>query len=287
MGKIADHQSGQTTKILLLGDSGSGKTGALASLAEAGYNLRVTDVDNGVDALKNVLLDPRSPYKPGSADRVNFVTITEKMKNVGGKLIPRSATVWTRAIKLLENWEETRPNPDSTAEKPLPPIVTDSFGSILTWTPQDILVIDSLTFLCQAALNFVLSMNARLGGRVEQSDWYQAQQMVEGLLQMLYDEAVKCNVIISAHVGYSGDDNSPLKGQIISLGKALSPKIPRYFNNMLMMKTSGSGANVKRKLITMSTREVELKSSAPMRVKAEYDIERGLAEYFRDVKGEK
>ena len=34
------------TKCILLGDSGTGKTGALASLVKAGYKLRVLDLDN-------------------------------------------------------------------------------------------------------------------------------------------------------------------------------------------------------------------------------------------------
>ena len=59
MPALSDHQSSQTTKMLFIGDSGSGKTGALASLAAAGYNLRILDVDNGVDILANLLRDPQ------------------------------------------------------------------------------------------------------------------------------------------------------------------------------------------------------------------------------------
>src|SRR5271170_4985099 len=172
MASIINHQSNTTTKALLLGDSGAGKTGSLASLADAGYNLRILDLDNGLDVLKNVLLDPKSQYKKESASRVHFETLTDPMKNQGGKLIPKAATVWQRAIKLLDNWTTD----------------SDKFGPISTWTSQEVLVIDSLTLLCNAALNFVLSMNARLGQQAHQSDWYTAQQMVESLLQLLYDD---------------------------------------------------------------------------------------------------
>jgi hypothetical protein len=51
MPNLKDHQSSQFTKLLLIGDSGSGKTGALTSLVGAGYKLRIWDFDNGLDPL--------------------------------------------------------------------------------------------------------------------------------------------------------------------------------------------------------------------------------------------
>jgi hypothetical protein len=49
------HQSHRTTKLLNLGDAGSGKTGALASLAKAGQRLIILDFDNGLDILIGLL----------------------------------------------------------------------------------------------------------------------------------------------------------------------------------------------------------------------------------------
>ena len=51
MPKGSAHTSAIITKMLLIGASGSGKTGALASLAAAGYKLRILDYDNGLDFL--------------------------------------------------------------------------------------------------------------------------------------------------------------------------------------------------------------------------------------------
>ncbi len=270
MAKIKDHPSSVTTKMLLIGAQGAGKTGALCSLAAAGYNVRVLDLDNGLDVLKNLLTDARSPYGKDAADRVDYETFTDKMRQQGGKLVPAKTTVWQRAITLLDNWKTE----------------TANLGPITSWTTQDVLVIDSLSFLSNAALQFVLSMNARLGQQAHQSDWYQGQQLVESLLQMLYDDNVKCNVIINCHIMFIGEENGPQKGYPASLGKALSPKIGSYFNTILMAKTTGQGSNEKHKIITGSNGGIELKNTAPLRVKAEYPIETGLADYFRDVRGE-
>ncbi len=268
MPSLSNHQSAQTTKLLFIGDTGSGKTGALASLAKAGYNIRVIDLDNGLDVLNNLLTHPTSPYGREALERVKFSTITDPYKNLAGRLVPVRATCWQRVVALLTDWK--------TPE--------ESLGPITSWTGQDVLVIDSLTMLANAAMNFVLAMNTRLGQQPHQSDWYQGQQMLESLVQMLYDEGVKCNVIINCHITYIGEDNGPQRGYPATLGKALSPKIGRYFNSVLMARAVGSGASVKRKILTRSQPMIELKNTAPLQVKDEYPLETGLAEYFRDVR---
>ena len=272
MAKLAAHQSAVTTKMLFIGDSGAGKTGALASLAGAGYNLRILDLDSGLDVLANLLRDPKGPYGPDALGRVEYETITDKMRVSGKRLVPGKATVWERTISMLENWKM-----GEGAE-------AQSLGGITSWTPQDVLVIDSLTMLSTAALNFVLAMNARLGQQAHQSDWYQGQQLIEGLLQTLYDDNVKCNVIIISHIAYIGEDNGPVHGYPNTLGKALPPKVGRYFNSILMARTQGTGSAQKRKIFANSVGTVELKNTSPLKVKSEYPLETGLADYFRDVR---
>lgn len=293
MPNIAQHHSSEVTKLLLIGDSGSGKTGALASLASEGYNLRILDTDNGLDILKNYLTDPTSPYvkkDPSVADRVSFITLTEEMKNVGGELVPARATVWQATSKLLNDWQDGEVG----------------LGKITTWTGKDILVIDSLSSLSKAALNFILAINGKLltPGSVTQNEGRRnigaAQEKVRSLLEMLYDKSVKCNVIITAHVTFINDAGVKPgvneKGELIgtpqgypsSIGRALSPHIPRWFNNMLILKASGSGAGTRHKLYTRSQplgdQIINAKSSAPLKVAPEYGIEWGLAEYFKAVR---
>jgi hypothetical protein len=267
MPSLTQHQSSDTTKLLLIGDNGSGKTGALASLASEGYNVRILDLDNGIDILKSVLSDPANKYKPDSMNRIEYETLTDVMvAKPGGLVVPKSATVWQRTIQLLDNWKT--PSAD--------------FGPLIKWTPQDVLVIDSLSNLCTSAMYWVMQMDGKLGKPREQQHWYAAQNLIESVLQLLYDANVKANVIINCHITYIGEDNGPQKGYPESLGKALSPKIGKYFNSILLARTVGS----QRKLITRASSTLELKSSAPSRIKPEYPIETGLAEYFKAVRGQ-
>jgi hypothetical protein len=263
MPNLTDYAGAKVTKMLVVADSGAGKTGALASLARAGYNLRILDYDSGLNVLVDLLKSD-----PQALARIEYETLTDSMKNVSGKLIPKSATVWQRTSKILDNWS--------------PPNASAKLGPITSWGPQDILIIDSLSFLAKGAMDWILAMNGRLGAQPHQSDWYSGQQLLEQLMQLLFDEGVKCNVIVNCHITYIGEENGPVKGYPATLGKALSPKIGSYFNTVLRIKTSGVGQSRQRKIFTKTSDIVELKTASPTSVKAEYSIETGLAEYFAD-----
>jgi len=265
MPSLKNHHSSGTTKLLLVGDPGSGKTGALASLAAAGYKIRILDLDNGVDVLRDLLTSGK--YSSG-IENVDYVTITEPMKNVAGKLIPFKASVWPRCASMLSDWTDGE----------------TKLGSITTWDQNTVLVIDSLSLLSDAALSFILSLNGRLGQPPHQSDWGLAQGLVESMLRMLYDESVKCNVVINCHMKPMGDDNGPERYYPNTLGKALPPKVGRYFNTVLLVQSSGRGSNLKRQIFTTPQGTIECKNTAPSKVLPSYPIETGLAEYFKAVR---
>lgn len=277
---IEDHQSATTTKLLLIGDSGAGKSGALASLALAGYNLRILDMDNGLDVLRSLLkTQPEdSPTvakaKAEARGRVVYETVTDAMKSINGRMIPKSAKAWTKALLLLDHWK--------VKEVPEKSIKAYDLGRPDSWGPEEVLVIDSLTFLGNAAVRDVLAMNARLGQQPYQSDWGEAQNKVEEVLSYLYAEDMRCNIVVNAHVSYMELKNqNVVKAYPAAPGKALSPKIGRYFNSMLEVRTVGKN----REITTVPHGLLELKHSNPARVKPSYPIATGLADFFKDVRG--
>src|SRR5215471_9430889 len=138
MPSLEDHHSSDSTKMLVLGESGHGKTGALESLARAGYNLRIADFDNGVDVLKNLLKDDLSALR-----RVNYITFSDEFYATpnGASLIPKTAKAWPLFVQALSKWED--------------------LGSVESWSSNDILVVDSLNFAGKAALRFIQQLNSR------------------------------------------------------------------------------------------------------------------------------
>ena len=77
--------------MMLIGDNGSGKSGAVASLADAGYNIRMLDLDNGIDVLASLLKDPKAGYKRDALDRAEYDTITDQRKHVNAHRPPPQA----------------------------------------------------------------------------------------------------------------------------------------------------------------------------------------------------
>jgi len=270
-----------TTKLLLLGDGGSGKTGGLAALAIAGYNLRILDFDNGVNILKDLLKN-----FPDAMKRVAYITCTDPMHNVQGRFIPKAAQAWARGVMAMDNWDDG----------------DNKFGSILTWGPKDVLVIDSLNFAGKSALRLIQQMNSRLAGTPWQSDFGDAQRLVENMAAMLYSEQVKCNVVVLTHVREVGKTQQIVdsSNKVVTVeeegsrrgyaetgtGRALSPTIGRYFNAVLLVDIVGSGQSTKRVIRTVPHENIGLKNPAPGSVKSEYPLSSGLADYFAAVRGE-
>src|SRR5258705_13905982 len=98
MPSLANPQSNEFTKHLVEGDSGTGKTGSLASLVSAGYSLRILDFDNGLDVLKAYI----TKDDPALLANVEFRTLLDKRKATS--LLPfivGSPKAVIESIKLL------------------------------------------------------------------------------------------------------------------------------------------------------------------------------------------
>jgi hypothetical protein len=299
-------------KSLIIGKSGSGKTGATASLVTAGYNLRILDTDKGVNTLKSLLTDPRYPYAKLIKDRkidlnkaVRYVSIdtamkvrgvTRKLPGEGNRttteniLAPVDAKAWTKAVELLVHWKE----PDF------------DLGPVNTWGPNDILVIDSFSTLAKCAYYFNQSLNGRLGARDEGYDYQRdvggAQTQLTRLLELLYDSSIKCNVLVISHItwvdetkgvaerprtGSKEDGKSEYlsmpDGYPSAIGRALSPQMGKYFNDTWIVRSSGSGTNVRRTITTVPNDGVLAKHSVYL--ERDYDIDWGLAKIFLAIRG--
>ncbi len=271
MPKLSAPIAAKPIKLLLIGDSGTGKTGALMSLAKAGYNLRIMDFDSGVDILESLA----RKEKPEVAERIIYETFTDKMKGVSGKILPVGIPqAFSNALNMLNQWKVKDPG-------------GYDLGPVDTWGTDDILIIDSLTHMCNAAFRHTRALNNRLATAPHQADYGVAQESIENLLALLYSTSIKCNVIVISHVTYLGGEEGeaqPLRGLPMSLGKALSPKIGGYFNTICLAKVVGTGASAKRRLLTQPDGLIQLKNAAPLDLARELPLETGLAEVFRVLK---
>lgn len=258
---LEDHQSASIVRLLNIGESGTAKTGQLASLALAGYNLWILDYDNGLDILANVL----RAKDPAALKRVHYETIRDKIVTKAGK--PQVASPpkgFTRAGELLAEWK------------------ADEFG------PKDVIVLDTLNTFSKTAFNYALFSAQRLNQKPQQADYGTMADRVLLFIEMLTEADMHCNLIVNTHIRYfDGDDEMGLsaRGLPAALGRQIPQNIAKYFNTVIHSRTIGSGAGTKRIISTQPQGVIEVKTSNPNGVKAQYPIETGLAELFRDITG--
>lgn len=268
------HQSHKTTKLLNMGDAGAGKTGACACLAKAGYRLIICDFDNGVDILVGLLRGDEE-----ALGRVYYETFTDPLKMVGNMIVPKeSPKAFVRAMTGLDRWRF--PVAEGSKE-------TYDLGGADTWGPDTVLIIDSLGFAANAALRLVRHMNGhQLDNFVSQPDYGQAMDKIEGLLQLLYSDNIKCNVIVNTHIVYLEDVmKGSLKGLPRALGSKLPPKVGGYFNTIVRTVTQGEGRAQKRVIKTSTDIGVELKLPVPPgTVPGDLPIQDGLLTIFNALK---
>lgn len=251
-------------KLLLIGDSGTGKTGALASLANAGFELFILDLDNGTDILNFVVKDE---FKKNV--HIETLTDTGKMSGSGSnqKIIKLNPQAFPKALSLLQKWKDSETGED--------------FGPVSSWSTNRVLVVDSLSFLGMAALDYVLAKNGRGGEQPFQADWGEAMRMLEQTLQIIYSTEIKCHVVMNSHITYQQVEGSGItKGLPMGLGSQLPPKIGRYFNMMLMSKSTGQGDSTKRIVLTKPAANVEVKCPI-LNAPKELPIESALADIYK------
>jgi hypothetical protein len=260
-------------RILLVGDSGTGKTGSLLPLLQAGYDIHLADFDSGADFLRL--------RAPGLKGALRVKTFTDKFTRIGDSLTCREPMAVSQFYKALERWDE--------------------HGAISKWPPTTIFVLDSLSFFSRAEAYRYQKLNNKLGKEIEAREYGPIQQSVMRFLDTLLTDDIKASIIINTHLDYrevregtllnvgmmergTGPEQvrpseTDLKALPLAFGAKLGGQIGRYFNFMLQTKTRVIGKSVKRYFLTQPDGIVDAKCPIPD-IPRELDFEPGLATLF-------
>lgn len=260
MPTLDEHPSAKVIKMLVVGDSGAGKSGALASLVDAGYKLRILDFEAGLDPLAGHIKD-RSLLK-----NVEYETLKDEFKIVGQNLAVTKAPAFQRAMALLQDW--------------------NGAGPVQSWPDPErtVLVIDTVGSMARAGFNMILKANNVLmpmgtRGGPETSHWGAAMDNIDRLLDNITTPAlVPCHLIVTAHVTYQErEGEGAVKAFPELFTKSQNPKAGRRFNNLISLSLTGGERSFKTKRDGL----VVCKTSKPIQDK--YKIENGLADIFKDL----
>jgi len=257
MASLDELAASSFTKLIVVGDGGSGKTGALASLVLDGYNLKIADFDAGTQVLASIL----RAKNPALLKNVEVEVFKNKLKaGADGKVrLQGAADALGRSMKKLTEWSGT-------------------------CGPKDVIVLDSLTFMGKVAMDYILQLTSR-EEKPEIQDWGAAMALCEKAVALLMSDAVATNVVMNTHINWTeGEGGGVVRGYPNVLGNKLSPIIGTYFNTVLVLKTTGSGESRKREFATRGSALIEGKCSV-VNAPATLPHETGLADFFRLARG--
>jgi len=264
MPTLDQHRSTKFIKLLVLGDSKSGKTGGLTSLVCAGYKLGVIDMDNNLDPLRTFVQHECPLFLPN----VHYVTLRDHYSpGPDGPVIKGVPKAYTTAQKMMNHWKTD----------------DEDLGPPSEWGPDWILVVDTLSRYCDSAFDFQepLTPKGRSGQFDPRVTYGNSQDAVEKDLANLTSDNYGTNVLILGHLTYmtiqdpSGAEKTKAFPQ--GIGQKLSPKIPQYFPSVVHFYNN----NGRRTLRTTSTPLLDLANPKPFEMSKEYPIETGLADFFK------
>lgn len=223
--------------VLLEGPAGTGKTFALGTLVEAGIEVFYLALEPGLESLLAFWADRGKPIPDNlhwhrvAPPKANFLDLMESAKKVNTltydaltKMPDPNRGKHNQFVAILEALSNFKDDRTGT-----------SFGSVDSWGPDRALVIDGMTGLGLSAMALVI------GGKPvrSQTDWLMAQDQIERTLRMLCD-GCQCHFVLLAHVEREVDQVlGGVKLMTSTLGKALAPKIPAMFSDVILTVRTG------------------------------------------------
>lgn len=230
MAKYTEHKEKDRAIILVVGDSGAGKTSLFASAANAGYKVRILDTENKLGVL-------RAHLTPEGAERTSSITFKDDL----GK----RATGMKEFRNIIYNgWKDGG----------------EDLGPISGWGPDTILGVDSATALAELMKHEALDLNGRKSHeQPTQQEWYDAVRQMTNFLDGITSDYLKCNVVITALPIPIEDELGLTRYYPNLVTKNFSTTAGRYFDNVVRIYTAKGG---EKRIKTVSDNRWELKTIA-------------------------
>jgi len=216
--------------ILLVGDSGTGKTHSLRTLIDAGVTPFILFTEPGMEVLGDLPPDKchwhycppgRQDWSTMIASQTSINTLTMEAL---AKMPDMSKAKYKQFLTLLtqfQNFHCERTDKD--------------FGDVTEWNTDRALILDSMS-----GLN-ILAMDHVVGGKPVKSiqNWGVAMDGIEKLVNKLTLDT-HCTFIMTAHLERETDELTG--GQQLmaaTLGRRLAPRLPRFFSDVIQTVRNG------------------------------------------------
>lgn len=224
--------------VLLEGPTGTGKTHSIGTLVDSGVEVYFLALESGIESLLGYWTDRGKPIPENLHWNIfglqtgGFESLAQGAEKIGNltqeSLYKEQDFTRGQNNDFLRMLKVMRDFPDHKTGS--------SFGDVGKWGPNRALVIDGLTGLGHVAMNMIIGKKPLRS----QTDWGLAQDQVEKVIRQLCD-GCKCHFILLAHVERETDAvMGGSKITVSTLGKALPPKIPPMFSDVILSIRQGT-----------------------------------------------
>lgn len=269
----------------ITGYPGGGKTGCIASLLNAGYKVRMINMDGNIQSLVDYCDEK-------ALDNLDIVVVQDKMRN-GDKYFETVGlpTAFNEAVKLASHWKYTDPDTGELVD----------LGRPADWGSDTVLVLDNNSDMGEAALRRAIKMSNKTPGSMTSATWGMAVADQTAFLKLLAASSNKYHLLVLAHLRMispedfikQGDDAAVVEKKLeaiqnsmiptrlypVAITKDLSTKIHKELPTMILCEQKEKLGKMGRYIRTVGGPELDLKIPSP-NVKAEYPLETGLATIF-------
>lgn len=238
MANFSLHPSPRRLKLLLQAEQGSGKTSQIALLANAGFKVRVLDIDNKLGIVKAFL-------KEGAETNIDYESLPAK-----------DPGTWEKIVKYLTDaWP--------------------GLGNIRTWDENTVLVLDTATFASAACLAYAKGKagSGNKTSKFEQSIWQDMAELFENMTAYVTSDAGRFHVVFNAHIMERANENGLVRKYPAFKGRVLPETMRSYFNCIWTIEVKQNGDRVFK---TASTHAMALNNVAPGIIKPEEPADLGV-----------
>ncbi len=225
--------------VMIMGASGSGKTDSVGQLTEIpGLDVFYFATEAGLESLLGHFSRQGKPI-PENLHWMQVLPTTTGF----AQLAAVAAQVNTMTLDMLAKLPDTTKTQHKTLDRiyaGLSNFVDErtgkSYGAVDSWGTDRVLVVDSLSGLNRAV------MSNTVGGKVvrSQAEWGMAQAQLENTL-FKFTDGCRCHFVMLAHIEREVDQVlGGVKIMPSTLGKALAPKIPAMFSELLYAERVGA-----------------------------------------------
>jgi len=255
-------------RIMIVGYPGGAKTGALASLVNAGFKLRILDFDGNLDPLI------RFSNRDKLVKNVDVIQLKglDKVKMGSQVIEPDGVPVaFATAFKMMNRWEYKNKKGENV-----------DLGASKDWGPDTVMVLDSMTTMGDAAMLRALKLSGRTFADTTDRIYGMAMGEQERFIKAITSDQNHFHTIVMAHLRIIGPrdvrkGDSEIQKQIkeavaemidprlypSALGWQLPQTIAKEFPTVLLAEKKVTGKKITHHLRTVTSQELDLKFPGP------------------------